>query len=181
MKFFPEVAAFLSVISLGLCADGTQVKIDQGVVMDIYQKNHGKNYLYADDLTGCTVFAAHWHEIFTRPEGPYKQALFVHVCQATLATPDLLEKFMTDDSKGTDKTSIHDWLEEIIGVDGQPEATFLVSKAGSDPGYNRNLKNYISTNFEIQVSQENELTYVGSKETRAEQDPWETPAVHVFT
>jgi hypothetical protein len=177
MKFFPEVAAFLSVISLCAAATGTKVKLDQGVVKDIYQNGHASNYLYADDLTGCVVFAANWAEITTRPEGPYKQALFVHVCQATLDTSDKLEKFMTDHSKGTDKTSIHDWLEEIIGIDGQPEQAFLVSRAGSDPKYNENMITYLKDNFKITTP--NELTYVGKKHATVLQDPWDTPAVSV--
>ena len=74
MKFFPEIAAFLSVISLCAAATGTQVKIDQGVVKDVDQNGHASNYLYADDLTGCVVFAANWATVTTRPEGPYKHS-----------------------------------------------------------------------------------------------------------
>ena len=174
MKFFPEVAAFLSVISLCAAATGTQVKIDQGVVKNIDQNGHTSNYLYANDLPGCVVFAANWVTV-----ADHKQALFVHVCQATLNTPELLKKFMTDDSKGTLETSIHDWLEEIIRADKQPEQAFLVSKAGSDPKYNNNMIAYLTDNFQITIPAANQLTYVGKKDATVIQDPWDTPAVSV--
>ena len=86
---------------------------------------------------------------------------------------------MTDDSKGTDKTSIHDWLDEIIEIDWQPEQTFLVSKAGSDPKYNKNMITYLTDNFKITIPAANELTYVGKKDATVLQDPWDTPEVSV--
>ena len=176
MKFFPEVAAFLSVISLCAALSGVRVTIDKAVEQRTYPKTHANELLYANDLTGCVVFAANWPQK-TDGTGLYKETLFVHVCQATLATSDKLEKFMTDDSKGTDRTSIHDWLEEIIGIDGQPEQAYLVSRAGSDPKYNQNMITYLKDNFKI--TNPNELTYVGKKDATVIQDPWDTPAVSV--
>ena len=71
---------------------------------------------------------------------------------------------MKDKSKGTDKTSINDWLDDIIEIDGQPEQAFLVSKAGSDPKYNKNMITYLTDNFKITIPAANELTYVGKKD-----------------
>jgi hypothetical protein len=181
MKFFPEVAAFLSVVSL-CAAAGTQVLTDQGIQREILRSSHTTNFLYADDLTGCTVLAAHWPEEESGTANAYKNAIFVHVCQTTLSDVNLLDAFMQDDSKSED-VSIHDRLE-ILTNSGklQPEKTFLVIKADSKnneqyAANNQRLKNYIN-GWGIKVSEEIKYKAL-SGDTRAEQDPYANPAVSV--
>jgi hypothetical protein len=180
MKFLPEVAAFLSVISLCAAASGTKVATDRGIQRDILKSSHSKNFLYADDLTGCTVLAAHWPEK-TGSSGAYKTALFVHVCQSTLNDDTTLQTFMQDKSK-SEGVSIHDRLSALTNGGTQPEKTFLVIKVDSSnkelfPENNQRLKNYIN-GWGIKVS--NQVTYKArSGDARAEQDPYEDPAVFV--
>jgi hypothetical protein len=179
MKLFPEVAAFLSVISLCAALSGVRVTIDKAVEQRTYQKTHANELLYANDLTGCVVFAANWPQK-TDGTGLYKETLFVHVCQATLATPTLLGNFMTGEGIANDYT-IHEWLELLIqGTGGsQPEAAYIVSKVGSDAGYNQNLIDYLRDNFAITIPTTHMLTYVGKKDATVVQDPWDNPAVTV--
>ena len=179
MKFFPDVAAFLSVISLCAAAlSGVRVETDKAVEQKTYQNGHADHTLYANDLTGCVVFAANWPQK-TDSTGAYKDALYVHVCQATLATSALLEKFMTSNGIANEYT-IHEWLELLIQGSGgsQPEAAYIVNKAGSAE-YNQNLINYLRDNFGITVPALNMLTYVGKKDATVVQDPWDNPAVTV--
>jgi len=156
MKFLPEVAAFLSVISLCAAASGTKVATDQGIQRQILKSSHSKNFLYADDLTGCTVLAAHWPEKETGTSGAYKSALFVHVCQSTLNDATTLQTFMQDKSK-SEGVSIHDRLQALTNAGTQqPEKTFFVVKVDSS---------------------NKEKARSGA--ARAEQDPYEDPAVFV--
>jgi hypothetical protein len=182
MKFLPEVAAFLSVISLCAAASGTKVSTDQGIQRQILKSSHTTTFLYADDLTGCTVLAAHWPEQGTGTTGAYKSALFVHVCQDTLSDATKLQTFMQDPSKSEGK-SVHDRLQTLTnGATQQPEKTFLVYKVDSSgnevyPEGNQIMKNYIA-GWGIQVT--GTATYKArSAAARAEQDPYETPAVFV--
>ena len=88
---------------------------------------------------------------------------------------------MQDASKSGGK-SIHDRLQAQVSTYGQPEKTFLVYKVDNSgkevyPQGNQNMKNYIA-GWKIQVS--NTATYKALKgNARAEQDPYETPAVLV--
>ena len=160
----------------------TKVPIDRGVYEEIHESSHKSDRLYADDLTGCTVLAAHWPE----KEGTgSKEALFVHVSQITLDNTDSLNKFMKDESKFDEASSIHDVLEMLTtGKEGkQPEKTFFVIKADSNNveqylENNKRLKEYISTNFKIEDIQEIKYKALGG-DVRAEQDPYEDPAVSI--
>jgi hypothetical protein len=179
MKFLSEVAAFLSVISL-CAAAGTKVSTDQGIQRQILKSAHTTTFLYADDLIGCTVLAAHWAEQGTGT-GAYKTALFVHVCQDTLGDATKLKTFMEDKGK-SEGTSVHDRLQTLVKSNGQPEKTFLVYKVDSSgkevyPEGNQLMKTYIE-GWNIQVT--GTATYKALKgDARAEQDPYETPAVFV--
>ena len=181
MKFLPEVAAFLSVISLCAAASGTRVTTDQGIERDITKKDHTTTFLYANDLSGCTVLAAHWPEK-TGSSGGYKSSLFIHVCQTTLGDVTKFKTFMEDKGKSEGK-SIHDRLQTLTnGATLQPEQTWLVYKVKSDgeessPVGNKNMKNYIA-GWGIKVT--NTATYKAiNAEARAEQDPYEAKAILV--
>ncbi|KAN0070674.1 hypothetical protein V8E54_011543 [Elaphomyces granulatus] len=178
MKFLSEVAAFLSVISLCAAASGTKVSTDQGIQRQILKSAHTTTFLYADDLSGCTVLAAHWAEQGTGT-GAYKTALFVHVCQDTLGDATKLQTFMQDKGK-SEGTSIHDRLQTLVSSNGQPEKTFLVYKVDSKgnevyPAGNQIMKDYIK-GWNIQVTGTATYKAIGAN-ARAEQDPYETPAV----
>jgi hypothetical protein len=183
MKFLPEVAAFLSVISLCTAASGTRVETDKGVQKEIYENSHTTNFLYANDLTGCTALAAHWPQEGTGT-GAYKNALFVHVCQTTLNTDASLDKFMKDSTKTENGISISDWLDILTNKKkAQPEKTYFVVKVDSNgkevfQANNQRFKSYINTHWGIQVS--GSVPYKALKgDATAEQDPYANPAVKV--
>ena len=177
MKFFSEVTAFLSVISLCAAAN-TRVETDQVRQREIFQVSHGANVLYANDLSGCTVLAAQWAAV-----SGSKQAIFVHICQTTLNADASLDTFMNnDDDNVSEGLSVNDRLEILTGI-GQPEATFLIVRvdgSGNElfPTNNQRLRTYINTHFHMQVTQQ--LTYRAvNAEAIATQDPYENPSITI--
>jgi len=183
MKFLPEVAAFLSVISLCTAASGTRVETDRGVRKEIFESSHTSNFLYANDLTGCTVLAAHWPKEGTGT-GAFKNAFFVHVCQTTLDTDTSLDKFMKDSRKTADEISISEWLDILTDEKkAQPEKAYFVVKVDTHgnevfQANNQRFKNYLNTHWGIKIS--GSVPYKALKgAATAEQDPYENPAVKV--
>jgi len=182
MKFLPEVATFLSVISLCTAA-GTQVKTDQGVQKEVAQSSHTTDFLYANDLTGCTVLAAHWPQAGSGT-GVYKNALFVHVCQSTLNADASLDKFMKDPTKTENDASISDLLD-ILTDDKtkQPEKTYFVVKVDKDgkeafKANNQRFESYINTHWGIKIT--GKIPYKALHDpATAQQDPYANPAVQV--
>ena len=176
MKFFFEVTAFLSVISL-CAAAATQVETDHVRQRQIFSATHGSNVLFANDLIGCTVLAAQWAEV-----SGSKEAIFVHICQTTLSADASLNTFMNNDNDDVSEgLSVNERLEILIDAGGQPEATFLIVRvdgSGNEqfPTNNQRLRTYINNKFHMEVNQQ--LTYRAlNADATATQDPYENPSI----
>lgn len=183
MKPSTILPTILSLITLATAE--VKVATDFGLVRNIPRTGHSANRLYADDLSGCTVFAAHWAEVSSAT-----QSIYIHICQVTLGDAAALDRLFNNPAR-SENMSLKTRLDGLTNNGAnQPIVAELVVKAtaaGAEEfqANNDRLRAYLNDSWGIVVPAAGAVNadykYRANGPTRnarVELDPYDTPAIY---